>query len=306
VDRAFRLEKVTVAHVTSEPRVVPERLVAATAWAEERYRACDVCAVGCGVDRMAGELGFCGLGVGGRVYKEYLHMGEERALVPSHAIYLSGCSMRCAFCSDLGPVSEPAAHGALVSPRALAARIAERRSQGAKNVNFVGGTPDTSLLFVLRTLAHCPEDTHVVWNTNLWSTPAALEALRGVVGTWVADHKFGNDRCASRLAGVKGYVARIESLLPQAASSGRLIVRHLLMPGHLDCCARPVLRWLERQLPDATVNLMTGYHPYRLAGRAGAMGFGLPAEERDAAVRILASSRIRERLLDGTEYRTAP
>lgn len=298
-------ERVTSEAVSSRLGVVPERLVAAIAWAEERYRSCDVCAVGCGVDRVAGELGFCGLGVGGRVYKEYLHMGEEQALVPSHAIYLSGCSMRCAFCSDLGPVTEPAAHGALVAPHVLAARIAERRSQGARNVNFVGGTPDTSLLFVLRTLSHCPEDTHVVWNTNLWSTPAAVDALGGVVGTWVADHKFGNDRCASRLAGVKGYVARIESLLPRVARSGRLIVRHLLMPGHLECCARPVLEWLERQIPDATVNLMTGYHPYRLAGRAGAMGSGVAAEEREAAIRLLASLRIRERLVDGVEYRAA-
>ncbi|MEZ4264984.1 MAG: radical SAM protein [Myxococcota bacterium] len=292
----------TGAGVLSAPRVEPDRLAAAIAWAEARYRQCDVCAVGCGVDRMAGELGFCGLGEGGRVYKEYLHLGEEALLVPSHAIYLSGCSMRCAFCSDLGPVTAPAAHGALVSPEALAARIAERRRQGARNVNFVGGTPDTSVLFVLRTLAHCPADTHVVWNSNLWSTPAAVAALRGVVGTWLVDHKFGNDRCASRLAGVKGYRGRVEGLLPLAAASAPTIVRHLLMPGHLDCCTRPVLAWLERQIPEATVNLMTGYHPYRLAGRAGAMGFAVPSEEREAAVEALRSAQIGVRLLDGVEY----
>lgn len=284
------------------PGVDRDRLAAALAWAQARYRHCDVCAVGCGVDRLAGELGFCGLGEGGRVYKEYLHLGEERALVPSHTVYLAGCSMRCAFCSDIGPVTEPGAHGALVAPEALAQRIAKRRAEGARNVNFVGGTPDTSLLFVLRTLWHCPSDTHVVWNTNLWSTPEVLQALTGVVGTWLVDHKFGNDRCAARLAAVKEYVGRLEPLLERLATSERVIVRHLLMPGHLECCTRPVLAWLERQIPEVTVNLMTGYHPYRLAGRAGAMGSPLPEHERRAALAMFAEVRVAGRLVDGTEY----
>ncbi|MCB9788059.1 MAG: radical SAM protein [Deltaproteobacteria bacterium] len=279
------------------------RLAETLAWAEARYRSCDVCALACGIDRLAGERGFCGLGAEGRVYKEYLHLGEERSLVPSHTVYLAGCSMRCAFCSDIGPVKAPEAHGAVVSPEALAARIAQRRREGARNVNFVGGTPDTSLLFILRTLWRCPEDTHVVWNTNLWTTAEAVEQLRGIVGTWLADHKFGNDRCATRLSGTTGYGARVEARLLQVAASGApLIVRHLLMPGHLDCCTRPVLAWLERQIPEASVNVMTGYHPYRLAGRGGKMGGGLEREERAAALEALAGTALRSRLVDGVEY----
>ncbi|HRE91284.1 MAG TPA: hypothetical protein PK095_19355, partial [Myxococcota bacterium] len=43
--------------------------------------------------------GTCGLGAGARIYKEYIHFGEERRLLPSHTIYFTGCSFRCAFCS---------------------------------------------------------------------------------------------------------------------------------------------------------------------------------------------------------------
>ena len=135
------------------------RLAAALAWAEDRYAACDVCAEGCGVNRLTGERGHCGLGEQGRVYKEYLHLGEERSLLPSHTIYLSGCNLRCVFCSDLGPVTQPQSHGVSVSPQALAQRIAERRGEGARNVNFVVGLPDVNVLYILRTLSHCPR-TH--------------------------------------------------------------------------------------------------------------------------------------------------
>ena len=289
-----------------EPGLDPARVAAALAWAEARYHECDVCALACGVDRHAGEVGTCGLGPDARIYKEYLHLGEERCLLPSHTIFMTGCSFRCVFCSDLGPVKSPQGHGVIMPPEALAARIARRRGQGARNVNFVGGVPDVNLLFILRTLALCPPETHVVWNTNLWSTPEVIARLTGVVGTWLADHKFGDDRCALKLAGVRGYTERLERLLPLADRSGRLIVRHLLMPGHITCCTAPVLEWLGRALPDATVNLMTAYHPFQLAGRAGQMGGALTPAEREAGLALYRAAPLRHRLLDGEEYQGAP
>jgi putative pyruvate formate lyase activating enzyme len=42
------------------------------------------------------------------------------------------------------------------------------------------------------------------------------------------------------------------------AAGGRLLVRHLLMPGHFHCCTEPVLRWLAT-LAGAEVSLLTQY-----------------------------------------------
>ena len=283
----------------SPPRIDPEALSSALEWASSRYASCDVCAERCGVDRYEGATGKCRLGEHARVYKEYLHLGEERALVPSHTIYLSGCNLRCVFCSDMLPVTRPSALGVEVSPAALATRIAKRRAEGARNVNFVGGLPDVNVLYILRVLQHCPEDTHVVWNTNLWTTAEAIERLTGVVATWLADLKFGADECARQLAGVDGYVARLTDLLPRAAAAGELIVRHLLMPGHLECCTRPALEWLSEQLPGVQVNLMTGYHPFGLAGRGGPMGGAVPAAETSEGI-AMARSLLPDRLwVDG-------
>jgi putative pyruvate formate lyase activating enzyme len=38
----------------------------------------------------------------------------------------------------------------------------------------------------------------------------------------------------------------------------RVIVRHLLMPGHLNCCTLPVLHWLADH-PGIEVSLLTQY-----------------------------------------------
>lgn len=291
-------------------RIDRARLDAAIAWTEARYRACDVCAERCLVDRTgtappAGAR--CALGAGGRVYKEYLHLGEERVFVPTHAIYLTGCNFRCAFCSDDPQVRAPLAHGLALAPEALAARIAQRRREGATSVDFVGGLPDVNLLYILRTLAHCPADTHVVWNTNLWTTPEVLTQLTGIVGTYLADLKFGSDACALKLAGVRSYWPTLTALLPDAAARAFLMVRHLLMPGHFACCTRPALTWLATHLPDAPVNLMTGYMPYRMARAAAptlplAMAGRVPNTERDEALALFAALPFRHRLVDGEEW----
>ncbi|MCA9515890.1 MAG: radical SAM protein [Myxococcales bacterium] len=275
-------------------------LDAAHGWAMARYHACDVCPERCGVDRHAGELGVCGLGAGARVYKEYLHLGEERCLVPSHAIYLAGCNFRCAFCSDDRAVRTPLAVGVEVPPEALARRIAERRAQGATNVNFVGGLPDVNVLYALEVLRACPDDTHVVWNTNAWTTAEAVEKLTGVVGTWLIDLKFGSDRCALKLAGPRAYLETAHARLAEcAASPANVIVRHLLMPGHLACCTLPVIAHVARRHPDVPLNLMTGYRPYRMGRGAGAMAGLVPDAEQVAAARALAAAGLRHPMVDG-------
>ena len=278
------------------PRATLDRdaLTAAIAWAEAAYFHCDVCAERCGVDRHAGPAGRCGLPADAAIYKEYLHLGEERLFVPGHAIYLGGCNLRCTFCSDDDAVRRPLMTGVRVSPQALAARIAERRKQGATNVNFVGGVPDVNVLYVLKTLRHVPDDTHVVWNTNLWTTTEAVDILRPLIGTWLVDHKFGNDHCGLRFGGVRGYDTLYRPLFdhlvrqgaPTATGGPRpfVFIRHLLMPGHLACCTRPILGWLAAHHPAIPVNVMTGYHPYRMARANNAMARRMPPAEVAEAI----------------------
>jgi putative pyruvate formate lyase activating enzyme len=68
-------------------------------------------------------------------------------------------------------------------------------------------------------------------------------------------------------------------LLPTVGANANVLIRHLLMPGHVDCCTRPVLEWLSSHLPEALINLMTGYKPFQLAGSRSPMGGGLKESE---------------------------
>jgi putative pyruvate formate lyase activating enzyme len=84
---------------------------------------------------------------------------------------------------------------------------------------------------------------------------------------WLADFKFGNDACAQRLAKTPDYIRVVKDNLLWADDHSELIVRHLLMPGHVECCWQPVAEWLAGNLPGVKVNLRSGFWPAWQAGR---------------------------------------
>src|SRR5690606_9674170 len=101
---AFALEgQFTATLVTAAPgdATVRQRAPRDIDWQARIDRArsmaapCVLCEIRCGVDRLAGERGRCGLADTLPIYSQMLHFGEERALVPSWVVNLSGCSMHC-------------------------------------------------------------------------------------------------------------------------------------------------------------------------------------------------------------------
>src|SRR6185295_5633577 len=59
---------------------------------------CHLCAHHCGVNRLAGELGICRAGAGARAFCAQVEVSDELELIPTFAIALSGCDLRCDFC----------------------------------------------------------------------------------------------------------------------------------------------------------------------------------------------------------------
>ena len=114
----------------------------------------------------------------------------------------------------------------------------------------------------------------------------ARELLDGMFDVWLADFKFGNDACAQRLAKIPDYVRVVQENLLWAADHSELSVRHLLMPGHVDCCWRPVAEWLAANLPGVKVNLRSGFWPAWQAARHAELQRTILEPESDRAVAL--------------------
>jgi putative pyruvate formate lyase activating enzyme len=135
--------------------------------------ACDLCPHHCLVNRNEGKVGYCGVAAETAVHWEGILHGEEIELVPSHEVFLSGCTMRCAFCYSHEHITR-AMSGKKTSPAELAACTTSRRAAGATNLNLVGGEPTVHIANILRALREIEEPIPVVWNSNMYATPQAL------------------------------------------------------------------------------------------------------------------------------------
>ncbi|MEN9777187.1 MAG: hypothetical protein RJB04_942 [Verrucomicrobiota bacterium] len=264
--------------------------------AREQLAQCHWCAHRCGVNRLAGQRGPCQAGPEGRIFNAQIEVGDESDVCPVFAVAFSGCDLRCDFCNT-GRESWDASAGSVpegVEREALLGRIGRAWESGAvRSLMILGGEPTIHLSSALELVAALPDALPVVWKTNAHGTPESNALLDGVFDAWVADLKFGNDDCARRIARVEGYCARVHPNLQWAAGHTRLIVRHLLLPGHLDCCWRPAAAWLAEQLPQAEVSLRTGFWPGWFSDRHPELKALGRRSEAQEAMRIGLSAGLR-------------
>lgn len=252
---------------------------------------CVLCEHRCGVDRAAGELGRCKASTSARVFRHRVEYSEEPELVPSHLFYLSGCDLRCAFCIAEANAFDPR-RGQPLTAEFFEQAAAWGQARGAKNIQWVGGEPTIHVPAILDCMAACRSLPPVVWKSDFYGSPEAFALLAGVVDVYLADFKFGNDKCARRIAGVDRYLATVTRNLAIAAGQTDLIVRHLLLPGHFDCCYRPIVAWLSRNLPTAKFSLRDGYQPRWQARRCAELAAPLGPRERERAARFAAECHL--------------
>jgi len=268
---------------TVRPRAALARERAAAARA--MLADCHFCAHHCGVNRLGGPAGLCHAGANTRCFSAQVEVSDELELIPTFAIALSGCDLRCDFCIT-GRESWNSAAGAGMDAPAMAAQAMRALNHSARTVMVLGGEPTIHLQAALELVAALPETAKLVWKTNAHGSAEARELLDGIFDVWLADFKFGNDACARRLARVVDYVRVVQENLVWAQEHSELIVRHLLMPGHVDCCWRPAAEWLAAALPGVKVNLRAGFWPAWQAARHPEFHESVSAQESKVAMEL--------------------
>jgi len=225
--------------------------------ADRIFQECHFCERRCKVDRRK-KQGNCGVKQPG-VASEFLHIGEEHVLIPSYTVFFSGCTFHCVFCQNWD-ISQQVC-GVYITPETLADMIEKRKKQNARNVNWVGGDPTPNLPYILQVLKNCNVNIPQVWNSNMYCSTETMKLLEGVIDLYLTDFKYGNDQCARRLSKVDNYTEIVKRNHKTAHDQGEMIIRHLVMPNHINCCSKPIIKWISENLPNATVNIMAQYRP---------------------------------------------
>ena len=236
------------------------------------YVNCKLCPRGCGVDRTAGETGFCGAPATSMVAKFMLHKWEEPVLAGSGgsgAVFFGGCTLKCSYCQNAAISGGPA--GMAMDAGQLRAVFEELIAQGAENIDLV--TPTHYLPTILPALE--PKlPVPVVYNCGGYERVETLRQLEGKVDIYLPDMKYSQSRLAKELSGAVNYFpvakAAIREMVRQTGPVRwegdkvvrGTIIRHLILPGHVDNSLR-ILDWIGKTFApgEVLVSLMRQYTP---------------------------------------------
>jgi len=228
---------------------------------EEIMKSCELCERKCHVNRFKGKLGNCRVGNVCLISSEFIHMGEEAHISPSHTVFFMGCTLHCQFCQNWS-ISQWFESGYETTPEELAIRIERRRKEGSRNLNLVGGEPTPSLLCILKTLKLCGVNIPVIWNSNFYMSEKTVKILDGVIDMHLSDFKYGNNECGLRLSKAPKYFDVCSRNHSLTTKNTEITIRHLVLPNHVKCCTKPVLKWVANNIREKSiVNIMDQYRP---------------------------------------------
>jgi putative pyruvate formate lyase activating enzyme len=154
------------------------------------------------------------------------------------------------------------------------------QEMGCHNINFV--TPEHVVPQVLEALVLAVDQglrLPLVYNTSAYDSLESLQLLDGIVDIYMPDLKlFDPDLCRRYLkaedypevaqAALREMHRQVGTLRMDSRGLARrgVLIRHLVMPGHLEE-SRAILQWIARELdPETYVNVMAQYRP---GGRVG-------------------------------------
>ena len=236
------------------------------------YVNCKLCPRQCGVDRTAGETGFCGCTEQMLVAKTMLHKWEEPALAGnggSGAIFFGGCTLKCVYCQNC--TISGGAVGTPTTAQQLRAKMEELIAQGAENIDLV--TPTHYLPSILPALT--PKlPVPVVYNCGGYEREETLRQLEGKIDIYLPDLKYADSILAKKLSGAADYfpvaTKAIREMVRQTGSVRwkgdkvlrGVIIRHLILPGQVENSLR-VLDWIGENFKkgQVLVSLMRQYTP---------------------------------------------
>lgn len=243
---------------------------------------CTLCPRQCRVDRTR-ERGYCGAPADPVIASATIHTGEEPPLATHGGItniFFAHCNLHCIFCQNYqisgSHPTQPLSHS---ETQSLSHSVTHLLARSNGLLGFVTAAHYAHLIPEILDNLHA-QGLHptVVYNSSGYESVDTLRALEGLVDIYLPDLKYLDPDLASRYSHAPDYpqvaTAAIREMQRQVGTSLKvdddgiafrgLIVRHLVLPGHLqntlDC-----LDWLADNFfaPSLHVSLMSQYYPPR-------------------------------------------
>ena len=240
---------------------------------------CLLCPRRCGVDRNAAR-GFCGASTDLEVASVCLHRGEEPPLNPIVNLFFAHCNLHCIYCQNwqISGATSPTVTVALPN---LVDRLCTLLPESNGMLGFVTAAHYADRIPEIIEAIHL-RGLHptVVYNSSGYESVDTLRTLEGFVDIYLPDFKYMDSSVAALYSHAPDYpqvaTAALSEMIRQVGVGLKvgddgtayrgLIVRHLVLPGHIDNSLQVLdhlsqLPTVNCQLPK--LSLMAQYYPPR-------------------------------------------
>lgn len=246
-------------------------------WVKQAMSECRLCPRNCGVNRAAGQVGFCGQTMELKGARAALHFWEEPCISGtsgSGTVFFTGCNLGCVFCQNYDIAV--GADGKAFPLERLTEIFFMLKQQGANNINLVTPTHFLpQICYALEKAKNKGLDIPVVYNSSGYEEVSSLRHLDGLVDIYLPDLKYFSPEVSTRFAKAPDYFekasAALEEMFRQVKAplfdeaTGLLkrgmIVRHLLLPGQ-SADTKKILRYLHNTFQNQIyISIMNQYTP---------------------------------------------
>lgn len=242
----------------------------------KELNSCTICPHNCKINRNNGQIGRCRSGDKVKIALASVHNYEEPCISGkngSGTIFFSNCNLSCIYCQNY-KISQ-LGKGYELSVEELANIMLKQQEKGVNNINLV--TPTMYVYQIIETIKIARKrglNIPIIYNTNGYENVKTIQDLNGYVDIYLPDLKYYSNELSKKYSKIDNYfkyaTEAIKEMYKQVGSpifdengiiKKGLIIRHLVLPNHLQN-SNHILKWIKENMPEDTyVSVMAQYFP---------------------------------------------
>lgn len=242
----------------------------------KELNSCTICPHNCKINRNNGQIGRCRSGDKVKIALASVHNYEEPCISGkngSGTIFFSNCNLSCIYCQNY-KISQ-LGKGYELSVEELANIMLKQQEKGVNNINLV--TPTMYVYQIIEAIKIARKrglKIPIIYNTNGYENVKTIQDLNGYVDIYLPDLKYYSNEISKKYSKIDNYfkyaTEAIKEMYKQVGSpifdengiiKKGLIIRHLVLPNHLQN-SKHILKWIKENMTEDTyVSVMAQYFP---------------------------------------------
>lgn len=249
-------------------------------------KKCTLCPRNCGINRFAGNSGYCRTDFGYNISCVIAHQGEEPPIIGDHGIcniFFSHCNLQCVYCQNWQISAVTSALSKKYQDiEKVIKDIHALLEKGCRAIGFVSPSHQIpQMASIIRAFENHKPKPVFVYNSNGYDKVETLKELEGLIDIYLPDLKYLDESISKTFSDAADYPQTAKKSLKEMfrqkgsvlhyidenhAESG-IIIRHMVIPGFIQNSI-DVLHFIAEELsPKIHISLMSQYFPVYKASK---------------------------------------